>query len=204
MSFDPNRPASPEPFAPTPPEGAAFPTQPVFPTAPTVQIPRRKSSAAWLNVVLVLAAIVAVGGVAFAIGRNTAPVAAAGLRGGGNFGGGNFARGSFAPGQSGAPGDGNGGFLGGRLGGGGGFNLSGTVQSVTGDTLTITTANGQTLEFSLGSGTTFNTKTPATASDVKAGSKIEVQLDFGAGGRPTASAAASGPIGTASSVTVVP
>jgi hypothetical protein len=75
---------------------------------------------------------------------------------------------------------------------------------VTGDTLTITTANGQTLEFSLGSGTTYNTKTSATASDVKTGSKIEVQLDFGAGGRPTASAAASGPIGTASSVTVVP
>lgn len=194
MSFDPNRPASPEPFAPTPPEAAAFPTQPVVPAAPTVQIPRRKSSAAWLNVVLVLAAIVAVGGVAFAVGRSTAPVAAAGLRGGGNFAGGNFPRGSFAPGQSGAPGGGS----------GGGFNLSGTVQSVTGDTLTITTANGQTLEFTLGSDTTYGTKTTATASDVKAGSKVEVQLDFGAGGQPTASTAASGPIGTARSVTVVP
>lgn len=194
MSFDPNRPASPEPFAPTPPEAAAFPTQPVVPAAPTVQIPRRKSSAAWLNVVLVLAAIVAVGGVAFAVGRSTAPVAAAGLRGDGNFAGGNFPRGSFAPGQSGAPGGGS----------GGGFNLSGTVQSVTGDTLTITTANGQTLEFTLGSDTTYDTKTTATASDVKAGSKVEVQLDFGAGGQPTASTAASGPIGTARSVTVVP
>lgn len=205
MSFDPNRPASPEPFAPTPPEAAAFPTQPVVPAAPTVQIPRRKSSAAWLNVVLVLAAIVAVGGVAFAVGRSTAPVAAAGLRGGGNFAGGNFPRGSFAPGQSGAPGDGNGGaFPGGGLRGGGGFNLSGTVQSATGDTLTITTANGQTLEFTLGSDTTYGTKTTATASDVKAGSKVEVQLDFGAGGQPTASTAASGPIGTARSVTVVP
>ena len=203
MSLDPNRPASPEPFAPAPPEGAAFPTQPVVPSVPTVQIPRRKASAAWLNVVLVLAVVVAVGGVAFAIGRSTAPVAAAGLRGGGNFGGGNFARGSFAPGQSGAPGDGNGGFLGGGLRGGGGFNLSGTVQSVTGDTLTITTASGQTVEFSLGSATTYSAKTAATAADVKTGSKVEVQLNF-AGGRPTASAAASGPIGAASSVTVVP
>ena len=55
---------------------------------------------------------------------------------------------------------------------------------MTGDTLTITTANGQTVEFSLGSGTTYDTKTPATASDVKAGSKVEVQLDLG-GGRAT-------------------
>ena len=152
---------------------------------PFRQIPRRRSSGAWLNVVLVLAAVVAVGGVAFAIGRSTAPVAAAGLRGGGNFGGGNFARGSFAPGQSGAPGDGNGGFLGGGLRGGGGFNLSGTVQSVTGDTLTITTASGQTVEFSLGSATTYSAKTAATAADVKTGSKVEVQLDFaGDGQRP--------------------
>jgi len=205
MSFDPNRPASPEPFAPAPPEGAAFPTQPVVLSAPTVQIPRRKWSAGWLNVVLVLAAVVAVGGIAFAIGRSTAPVAAAGQRGAGNFAGGNFPRGSFAPGQSGAPGDGNGGgFQGGGFGGGGGFNLSGTVQSVTADTLTITTANGQTLEFTLGSSTTYGSKSPATVSDIKTGSRVEVQLNFGAGGRPTASATASGPIGTASSVTVVP
>jgi hypothetical protein len=80
------------------------------------------------------------------------------------------------------------------------------VQSVTGDTLTITTANGQTLEFTLGADTTYSTKTPATAGDVKAGSKVEVQLQLGAGGfRPNASAAPSaGPVGTAGSVTVVP
>ena len=203
MSFDPNRPASPEPFAPAPPETAAFATQPVVPTAPTLQIPRRRSSGAWLNVVLVLAAIVAVGGVAFAVGRNTAPVAAAAVRGPGAFGAGNFPGGSFAPGASGAPDFGAGGFRGGG-GAGGGFSLSGTVQSVTGDTLTITTASGQTVEFSVGSGTTYDTKTPATASAVKAGSKVEVQLDFAAGRRPFASAAPSGPIGTATTVTVVP
>jgi len=181
-------------------EGASFSTQPVVPSAPALQIPRRKSSGAWLNVVLVLAVVVAVGGVAFAIGRSTAPVAAAAARGNGFFGNGNFARGSFAPGQSGAPG----GLLGGGLRGDGGFNLSGTVQSVTGDTLTITMANGQTLELALGAGTTYHTQAPATAADVKAGSKVQVQLEFGAGGRPNASAAPSGPIGTASSVTVVP
>ena len=202
MTFDPNRPATLEP-GPAPLDSASFSTQPVVPSAPASQIPRRKSSGAWLNVVLVLAAVVAVGGVAFAIGRSTAPVAAASARGNGLFGNGNFARGSFAPGQSGAPGDGNG-FLGGGLRGEGGFNLAGTVQSVTGDTLTITTANGQTVQLTLGADTTYHTQAPATASDVKAGSKVEVQLQFGAGGRPTASAASAGPVGTASSVTVVP
>ncbi len=201
MSFDPNRPASPEP-GPAPRESASFSPQPVVPSAPALQVPKRKSSGVWLNVILVLAAVVAVGGVAFAVGRSTAPVAAASTRGNGLFGNGNFARGSFAPGQSGAPG----GFLGGGLRGEGGFNLSGTVQSVTGDTLTITTANGQTLEFTLGADTTYSTKAPGTAADVKAGSKVEVQLQLGANGfRPNASAAPSaGPVGTASSVTVVP
>lgn len=197
MSFDPTRPTIPEPFAPAAAESVAFPTQPVVPTVPMANIPRRKSPVGWLNLVLVLAAIVAVGGVAFAIGRSTAPVAPAGQRGTGNFGGGAFPRGSFDPGQLGGAG-------GGRFAGGGGFNLSGTVQSVTGDTLTMTTANGQTVEFGLGDATTYDTRTPGSAADVKAGSKVEVRLDFGAGGRPTASAAASGPIGTASSVTVVP
>jgi hypothetical protein len=201
VSFDPSRPASPEAGA-GPQENASFSPQPVVPSAPALQVPKRSSSGGWLNVILVFAVVVAVGGVAFAIGRNTAPVAAASARGNGLFGNGNFARGSFEPGASGAPG---GGFLGG-LRGDGGFNLSGTVQSVTGDTLTITTANGQTLEFTLGADTTYSTKAPATAGDIKTGSKVEVQLQLGAGGfRPNASAAPSaGPVGTAGSVTVVP
>lgn len=208
MSFDPDQPAGPEPVAPAPPESAALPSQSVVPTAPTAQVPRRKPSAGWLNVVLVLAVVVAVGGVAFAIGRNTAPVAAAGLGGGGALdggaleGGGGAPHASLAPGQSGVPGDGS--SFGDGFGDSGGFDLSGTVQSVTGDTLTITTANGETLEFTLGTDTTYDARTPATASDVIAGSKVEVQVDFEAGRRPTPSAAASGPVGTASSVTVVP
>ena len=77
---------------------------------------------------------------------------------------------------------------------------------MTADTLTITTANGQTLEFTLGTGTTYSTQAPATAADVKTGSKVEVRLQPGGNGfRPNGSAApSSGPVGTASSVTVVP
>ena len=204
MTFDPSQSAVPEP-GPGPQDSASFSPRPVVPTAPAIQATKRRSSGAWLNVILVMAAVVAVGGVAFAIGRNTAPVAAASARGNGAFGNGNFARGSFAPGASGAPGAG---FFGG-LRGNGGFNLTGTVQSVSGDTLTITTADGQTLEFTLGADTTYDSKAPATAADVKAGSKVEVQLQLaggnGNGFRPNASAAPSaGPVGTASNVTVVP
>ncbi len=136
MSFDPNHPASPEPG---PQQSASFSPQPVVPSAPVVQSPKRGSSGGWLNVILVVAVVVAVGGVAFAIGRNTAPVAAASGRGNGAFGNGNFARGSFTPGASGGPG---GGFFGG-LRGDGGLSLTGTVQSMTADTLTITTATAR-------------------------------------------------------------
>ena len=215
MTFDPNQPASPEPApgssgtsSPMPPtatgpaDGAAFPTQTVAPGTPVVRIQPRKASSMWLNVVLGLAAVVAVGGIAFAIGRNTAPAATGGDARGGNFPGGNFPGRRNFPGGSFAP-DASGG-LGGAFGRGGGFNLSGTVQSITGDTLTIKTANGQTLEFSLGADTTYASKTPATAADVKAGSKVEVQLRAGGNGQPQASAAASGPIGTAGSVTIDP
>ena len=209
MSFDPNRPASPEPApgssgmsTPMPPtatgpaDGAAFPTQTVAPGTPVVRIQPTQGRSMWLNVVLGLAALVAVGGIAFAIGRSTAPAATGGRAGDFAGLGGNFPGGSFAPDASGG--------LGGALRRGGGFNLSGTVESITGDTLTLKTANGQTLEFSLGADTTYASKTPATAADVKAGSKVEVQLLAGGNGQPQASAAASGPIGTAGSVTIDP
>jgi hypothetical protein len=193
---------------------ASFANQPVTPGQPVLRVQPRKTGGMWLNVVLGLAALVAVGGIAFAIGRNTAPVAAGGNFPGGNFPGGNFPNasgglgnfpdGSFAPNASGG--------FGGAFGRGGGFNLSGTVESITGETLTLKTANGQTLEFSLGADTTYASKTPATAADVKVGSKVEVQLrgvgsglpQGGGNGQPQGSAAPSGPIGTAGSVTIDP
>jgi hypothetical protein len=88
---------------------------------------------------------------------------------------------------------------------GGGLTLSGTVQSITDDTLTLTTESGQTVELSLDADTSYSRKSDAAAADVTTGSTVEVRLDFGAGvGRPTASADSSTPLGTASSVTVVP
>lgn len=203
MTFDSNRPTTPEPF--DPPEPASFAPQPVVSTGPRAPLVKPKSSSRALNAVLAIAAVVAIGGVAFAVGRSTAPVAAASALGNfpGTFQGGPGA--SLAPGESAAPGGFQGGAQGGIGGLGGGLTISGTVQSVTGDTLTIATASGQTVELSLDSDTTYHRKADAAAADVTTGSTVEVQLDFTAGiGRPTASADASTALGTASSVTVVP
>jgi hypothetical protein len=218
VTFDPTRPTGPQPqpFSPAPPEPAnptsqsawSAPTGPVQAGPPTLATPPlapttkpKGSGGRWLNLVLAVAAAVAIGGVAFAVGRSTAPVSAAT---GGN-GRGAFANGSFAPRASGQPGfGGRGGFGGGA---GAGLSINGTVKSVDGNTLTITTANGQTIEVTTGDSTTYHTQTPATAADVKAGSTVQVQLQFdgnGGGFRPNASSAPAGPIGTAGSVTVVP
>lgn len=201
MSFEPTRPTAPEPFTPAPPE--PFPpaaTAPVVVQPPAPTTPKRKGSGgAWLNIILVIAAAVAIGGVAFAVGRSTAPASAAFGNGRGAFGNGNgFPGGSFVPGASGQPGFGRGAF------GGGGLSIRGTVESITGDTLIIKTASGQTVEVTTGSATTYNTQSPASASDVKTGATVQVQLDFGGGNRPGASAAPGTPVGTAGSVTVIP
>jgi hypothetical protein len=204
MTFEPNHPASPQPPEPVAPV-AAVPTTPVAPapvTAAAVPGPARKSSSGgrWLNLVLVVAAAVAIGGIAFAIGRTTAPASA--TTGNGPAFGGAFPGGSFVPGASGAPGFGRGGFGGGL---GGGLTVQGTVESVDGDTLAVKTANGQTITVTTGASTTYHTQTDASASDVQPGKTVQVQLDGGGfTGRPNASAAAAAPVGTAGSVTVIP
>jgi hypothetical protein len=210
MPYDPNQPATPE----SSPIHAAVPTAPVAPAPVTAatpaQIPAAKaasrgSGGRLINAILGLAIVVAIGGVAFAIGRTTAPASAA-TTGRGGFGA-NFPNGSFTPNASGAPGFGGGRGFG---GGGAGLTIRGTVESVTGDTVTIKTANGQTIEVSTGADTTYNTQTPASASDVTDGATVQVQLQLNAAGgagnalRPGASDAPTGPVGTAGSITVVP
>ena len=104
------------------------------------------------SALLVVAALVAVGGVTFAVGRLTAPVAAsAAARGNGGAAFGNGAR------PSGAPGFGRQGGLGGVFAGGsGGLSIRGTVASVTADTLTITLASGTTVQIPLEASTTYH------------------------------------------------
>lgn len=206
MTYDPTPAGAPESFTPAAPEQTAIPTTPVGATAVTspaaaIAVPKKSSGGRLLNAVLVVAVAVAIGGVAFAVGRSTAPASAAVVAGGRvNQGVVVGPGGSFVPGA-------NGGGFGGRGGLGGGLTVSGEVVSIDGDTMTIKTASGQTIQVKTGDGTTYHSQTPATASDVVAGSKVQVQLELnGQGGaaRPGASGAPSGPSGTAGSVTVIP
>jgi hypothetical protein len=180
---------------------------PVSGPAPVAPVPvappaKRRSSGGGrlLNVVLVVAAAVAIGGVAFAAGRTTAPASAANAAGRFGTGTGNVPNASGRPAFGGANGQGGGRF------GGGAVAISGTVQSVSGDTLTITTTDGRTIQFALGPSTTYATQTPAAATDVTTGSKVQVSLDLtnGPGGGFNNPQASAGPVGTAGSVTVVP
>jgi len=220
MSFDPGEPVRPtpnDPFQPAPPDpgrspfgtAGSEPIQSVNPVQPVVVRPRRSGAGMLVNALLGIALVVAVGGVAFAAGRATAPAttAAAGRTGLGGQGGQ-----GFAPNASGAPGRGQG------FGGGGGFggavSVQGTVEAIDGSSITIKLASGQTVTLGLNGDTTYHKQAAASATDVATGSTVIVQVQgrgFGGQGRPGASAApgssaapAAGGFGTAGSITVVP
>lgn len=204
------------PSAP-PTEPFAQPLAPVTPTSPMPAPVRSRPSGAGvlINVLLGLALVVAVGGVAFAVGRVTAPAAVA-AGGNGRFGnGGPFAGG---PNASGAPG--TGGFVGGGFGGAGGLSIEGKVTAVSADSITLQLAGGQTVTIPTNAETTYHSRQPATAADVTSGSTVQVQLQGGRGffgggngsgntgngngnGRPSASGQPR-TLPTAGSITVLP
>lgn len=185
---------------------AMFDPEPVAPEpAPVVRPraaqPQRRSIAS--SLVLGLAAVIAVGGLAFAAGRLTAPTAAAatgfngtGARANGGFGNGEFPRASGAPG----------GF--GGLRGAGGFGIQGTVTAVASDHLTLQLANGTTIDIPLTSSTTYHQQTAGSASDVQVGKQVQVQLERNAAGSGGANASpgtggGTPSLGSASSITVL-
>lgn len=210
------QPAAPEPMpvgAPVVATGSA-----IAPT-PVVAKPARKSGGiSILNVALGVAVLVATAGVAFAVGRTTAPAAAPTQLAGITPGGGRF----FTNGGPGASFDPNGGFgagpganngngNGGRFGFGGGPTIQGTVDSVTEDSVTIKTADGNTITIGLDSTTTYHQQADATASDVEAGKTVILKLSGGfrpgngnGNGNANGSGNGSVSLGTASDVTVVP
>ena len=194
-TFDP---ASTEPFEPVAPDapagaapGPAF--QPVAPEpggvpVQTVVQPVKRSSGGSsriLNVALGVAVLVATAGIAFAAGRATAPVSAATVAAGsgivnGDANGGFRGNGGAIPGGNGGgfvPGTGAGGA--GRFGFGGGLSVTGTVDSVTADSVTIKTASGQTITVGLDGTTTYHQQADATASDVQAGTTVIVRMSGG-------------------------
>ena len=180
-------------------EASPAPAPELVPAAPVVAGPaiaarpaaRRGGGARLLNVALGVALFLAVGGVAFAAGRLTAPPSATA----GNLPGGGI---QIGPGKDGQ------GFVQGRPGGPGGTftggpTIEGTVESITDTTMTIKTADGQTIQIALDGSTTYHAQTDATADDVKTGGKVQVRLDMKAG---SGSGTATNP--AASDVTVVP
>jgi len=163
--------------APAPPPPAiTVPTQPVVVAAAA---PRRSRSGTILNVILAAALAVAVGGVAFAIGRSTAPVSASAANGGFVTNGGtgtpnsqfNGPRGSFVPGQGGPA-------FGGR-GLGGGLTVTGTVTAVDATGVTIKTADGTEVKVATDGSTTYQKATAGAASDVTVGATVDVRVTGG-------------------------
>jgi hypothetical protein len=186
-----------QPFQPVTPEPGPAPEPGVAPTesVPPPARPARKSGTpGWINVLLGLAVVVAIGGVAFAAGRMTAPAAAANNGFGRNVPGGFQGGGYFGRGYFGGPGNGQGGR---GLFGAGGATIQGTVTAITADKITITTAGGQAVDIALDGSTTYHLESSAASSDVKTGGTVIVRLTLRqAGGTQT------GP--SAGDITIVP
>ena len=205
-------PNAPEP-AQAPGPGPA-PAQAPAPTPVPVRPPASGGSSRGTTMLFALAGLIAVGGVAFAVGRLTAPPAAAAT---GRFGTGAAGfRSQAGASASFAPGAGRG-FLGGGIAGGAAdVSLRGTVQSINGNTLTLQTASGSTVTVDLSGSTTYHKQAAASSSDVTTGSQVLVQVQFNRTGLGAAPAASGAPAGggaplasgaprtfTASDVTVV-
>jgi hypothetical protein len=120
------------------------------------------------SILLVVSALIALGGVGFAVGRatstgtgGTAAVNDAGLNNG--FPGGADASGR--PDFAGAPG----GLAGNDA------TVSGTVVSSTANSITIQLANGQQVTLATGSSTTYHSQAAASGSDVAVGASVIVK-----------------------------
>lgn len=160
---------SPAPAASSSPFSHTVSTPP-----PAVIAPTKKGDRTF-TILLAVGLLIAVGGVAFAVGRVTAPAQAATTRGG--FGAAGFGGTGTGAGTGGA-GLGRGGF-------GGGVLVTGTVDSVSGTTMTLKEANGSTVTVNLASTTTYHAQAAATVADVTTGKQvqIEVQIAGGFGGQ---------------------
>jgi Domain of unknown function (DUF5666) len=168
MTMDPTQPVTPAtPATPvTPPAGPDLNPAPI----PAVAVAPRQKAGGILNLLLIGAAILAVGGVAFAIGRTTAPASA--FPGVGRVTDGGTVLppdGSFAPGAGGPAGL----VLGGTLA------VDGTVKSIDADSVTLTLENGEDITFELDASTTYRAATDASAADVAVGDQVSVKVAGG-------------------------
>ena len=165
--------AEPEPETETEPETTAPPSRAAGP---------RRSGAT--TALLLIGALVAVGGIGFATGRATSTgqtgtgsntaLNANGIPGfgpGGSFDPANFAGGQGADRALGAQ------------------SISGTVISVTADSVKVQLASGETMTIATTSTTTYHGQTSASSADVATGDTVTVKTTGGAGQGAAASAA---------------
>lgn len=140
-----------------------------FPLGGAVAVGPRRSRA--VPALLSIAAAVALFGIAFTVGRMTAPAAAPTT-------GAAVLPGGVGTGPGGLPGGPTGesapGFL--DRDGGLGPSVQGTVTSITGDQLSIKLSNGQTVTVATGSSTTYHAQTSAARSDLAPGTTVSVRV----------------------------
>ncbi|MGA2513944.1 MAG: hypothetical protein ABSG37_10045 [Candidatus Limnocylindrales bacterium] len=168
---------------PDPDEPSIDEAETTHPEAPRMALrkpPPRGQRVSSVSLLLVASALVAIGGVSFAVGHVT---------------------------SSGGPGFGSGGSGAGLAAGAG--TISGTVVSATADSMTLQLANGQTVTIATGTGTSYYGQTSATSGAVTAGSTVIVQTSGTGTGSATGSASATasaspgtGGVRTATSVTI--
>jgi hypothetical protein len=180
-----------------PSAAADDPSADVDPRGSYPRAPRRANS---VTALLLVSTMIALVGVAFAVGR----VTATGQSGTGQtttgINGANGQNGvpNFAPNASGAPNF----DFGGREGGPNalGATVTGTVTSVTSTSITVQLANGQTETVALGSSTTYHTQAVGTSSDVTQGSTVTIKTT--ATGAAAVASAGTTTTRTATDVTV--
>jgi hypothetical protein len=168
-----NTPPTPQPdqAAPEDPAELASPSAPIV-AAYKAPKPAKKQDRTTMALLLV-AVLVAVGGIGFAIGHVTAPSGTnTSVARPSGFGRGAFA--SLAPGQTFNPGSAGSGLRGGA------GSVSGTVMSFDGATLVLQEAGGGTISIDVGPATTYHGETSATQSQVTTGSSVTVSISTGA------------------------
>ena len=167
---------------------ASTPVNPVPVAAPTSFAPAplvasttpKKNRASTGTALLLVGALVAIGGVAFAVGRVTAPTPAATT---GGFAGAGRGTGT----GEGGTGFGAAGGFGGAGRTGGGVSITGTVVSVSASSIEIKLAAGNTMTLNLSTNVTYRDSTTGSAADVTPGATVQVGLALAGGAGPTAS-----------------
>jgi len=156
-------------------DGASSEVAPVPVSKPQLRARSRRTNST--SALLVIAALIAFGGVGFAVGHATSSGSTGTTTQDGNAA-------HFGPNASGIPGDGLRGGLGGAA------TVTGTVVSVAADSITVQLASGSTVTIATGSSTTYHNQTAGSSTDLATGQTVQVQTSGGANAGPSASASA--------------